>query len=150
MVRNVRGTRSASIESGGADPSHRLVSAGLAPTIGDNPIGSLIGVFIGNGDEPGENGGLLIGNGADGAPGQDGGRGGLLFGNGGRGGDGLRGQAAGNGGNGGLFGNGGRGGDGESVIGVNRFDRRYRWKGRQRGPVRQRRRGRQWRRRPRR
>ena len=42
----------------------------------------MIGVFIGNGDEPGENGGLLIGNGADGGPGQDGGRGGLLFGTG--------------------------------------------------------------------
>ena len=43
------------------------------------PGGDLISAFISNGDEPGENGGLLIGNGADGGPGQNGGRGGLLF-----------------------------------------------------------------------
>jgi hypothetical protein len=41
------------------------------------------GLLIGNGVLPGQNGGLLSGNGADGGPGQDGGRGGLLFGNGG-------------------------------------------------------------------
>jgi hypothetical protein len=34
-------------------------------------IAALIGVFISNGDEPGENGGLLTGNGANGGPGQD-------------------------------------------------------------------------------
>jgi hypothetical protein len=51
------------------------------------------------GDEPGENGGLLFGNGADGGPGQNGGRGGLLFGNGGAGGDGggVLGATGGNG-----------------------------------------------------
>jgi hypothetical protein len=75
-------------------------------------LGAVIGVFISNGDEPGENGGLLIGNGADGGPGQDGGRGGLLFGNGGRGGDGSALLPAGNGGDAGLFGNGGDGGFG--------------------------------------
>ncbi len=32
---------------------------------GGDPISALIGIFISNGDEPGENGGLLIGNGAD-------------------------------------------------------------------------------------
>ena len=78
--------------------------AGAPTSAGPNAVAALIGVFIGNGDEPGENGGLLIGNGAPGAPGQDGGRGGLLFGNGGRGGDGLTGQDGGNGGAAGLFG----------------------------------------------
>ncbi|MGE4363307.1 MAG: PGRS repeat-containing protein, partial [Mycolicibacterium sp.] len=78
-----------------------------------NPIAGVIGIFIGNGDEPGENGGLLFGNGADGAPGQNGGRGGLLFGNGGRGGDAvLPGQKGGDGGNAGLIGFGGAGGAG--------------------------------------
>jgi hypothetical protein len=37
-------------------------------------LSAAIGVFVSNGDEPGENGGLLIGNGANGAPGQNGGR----------------------------------------------------------------------------
>jgi hypothetical protein len=58
-----------------------------------NLIGAVVGVFISNGDEPGENGGLLIGNGADG-------------------GNGLAGQRGGNGGDAGLFGNGGAGGAG--------------------------------------
>src|SRR3954451_22551743 len=58
-------------------------------------IGSVVGIFIGNGG-PGQNAGLLIGNGGDGLPGQNGGRGGLLFGNGGNGGIGLAGQAGGN------------------------------------------------------
>jgi len=51
---------------------------------GGDLISALVAVFISNGDEPGENGELLIGNGADGGPGQNGGRGGLLFGNGGQ------------------------------------------------------------------
>ena len=87
-----------------------------------NLIGAVIGVFISNGDEPGENGGLLIGNGADGGPGQDGGRGGLLFGNGGRGGDGLPGQKGGNGGDAGLIGNGGAGGAGGGAVGTGSDD----------------------------
>lgn len=77
------------------------------------------GWLIGNGIEPGQNGGLLIGNGADGGPGQKGGNGGFLLGNGGRGGDGLagvNGGRAGDGGNAGLLGNGGDGGN--SVGGV--------------------------------
>ncbi|WP_142392527.1 hypothetical protein [Mycobacterium sp. 3519A] len=97
------------------------VAGAGAPTLttaGDigNFIGAVVGIFISNGDEPGENGGLLIGNGADGGPGQNGGHGGLLFGNGGRGGDGIaEGGRAGNGGHAGLVGNGGRGGDGDDV-----------------------------------
>ncbi len=76
-------------------------------------IGDLISLYISNGDEPGENGGWLIGNGADGGPGQNGGNGGLLFGNGGRGGDAVAaGAAGGNGGHAGLVGNGGAGGRG--------------------------------------
>jgi hypothetical protein len=49
-----------------------------------NLIGGAIGIFISNGDGPGENGGFLIGNGAPGSAGQDGGNGGLI-GNGGNG-----------------------------------------------------------------
>src|SRR5262249_35904415 len=50
----------------------------------------------------------LIGNGADGGPGQDGQPGGLLYGNGGNGGAGNSfGMAGGNGGAAGLIGNGG-------------------------------------------
>jgi hypothetical protein len=73
-------------------------TAGFQPTAGGHPLSALVAVFVSDGDEPGENAGLLIGNGADGGPGQDGGRGGLLMGNGGRGGDGLAGQPGGNGG----------------------------------------------------
>jgi hypothetical protein len=88
--------------------------ANFQPGPGGDLIAALIAVFISNGDEPGENGGLLIGNGADGGPGQDGGRGGLLFGNGGNGGAGLDpGQAGGNGGN------GGDGGAGSTDSGCN-------------------------------
>jgi hypothetical protein len=86
--------------------------ATFQPGPGGDLITALIAVFISNGDEPGENGGLLIGNGADGGPGQNGGRGGLLFGNGGNGGAGSLLEAGGNGGNAGLFGNGGAGGFG--------------------------------------
>ncbi len=52
----------------------------------------------------------LIGNGADGGPGQNGGPGGLLYGNGGNGGAGD--TANPNGGNARLIGDGGRGGNG--------------------------------------
>ncbi|WP_261877534.1 PE family protein, partial [Mycobacterium marinum] len=55
----------------------------------------------------------LIGNGADGAPGQAGGDGGLLYGNGGNGGTSTTaGVAGGAGGSAGLIGNGGAGGGG--------------------------------------
>ena len=92
-------------------------AADLPPGAGAEFVTALVAVFISNGDEPGENGGLLIGNGAPGAPGQDGGRGGLLFGNGGRGGDGLYGQQGGDGGHAGLFGVGGAGGNGGNAVG---------------------------------
>lgn len=87
----------------------------LQPGVGGNPLGELVGIFVSNGDAPGKNGGLLIGNGADGAAGQNGGRGGLLFGNGGKGGDATANQGPGNGGNAGLFGNGGDGGAGANA-----------------------------------
>ncbi|WP_194163549.1 hypothetical protein [Mycolicibacterium sp. P1-5] len=80
-------------------------------------IGDVVRIFIGDGG-PGQNAGLLVGNGGDGLPGQDGGRGGLLFGNGGNGGTGVGGQAGGNGGNAGLFGNGGAGGSVSATNGV--------------------------------
>ena len=61
-------------------------------------IGAIVGFFIGNGQDAagdcvgsacnGGNGGILIGNGGDGANGGKGGNGGLLFGNGGNGGNG--------------------------------------------------------------
>ncbi|EFP19910.1 hypothetical protein TMCG_01078, partial [Mycobacterium tuberculosis SUMu003] len=55
----------------------------------------------------------LIGNGADGLPGQNGGAGGLLWGNGGNGGAGDAAHPnGGNGGDAGMFGNGGAGGAG--------------------------------------
>ncbi|UDT87863.1 PE family protein, partial [Mycobacterium tuberculosis] len=55
----------------------------------------------------------LIGDGANGGPGQDGGPGGLLYGNGGNGGTSTTaGVAGGNGGAAGLIGNGGAGGGG--------------------------------------
>ena len=85
--------------SGNDDPS-RIFRHPTSAVVGDRPatfvtaagpavnpigiLGAAFAVFVSNGDEPGENGGLLIGNGADGGPGQDGGNGGLLFGNGGR------------------------------------------------------------------
>lgn len=46
------------------------------------------GLLIGDGVLPGQNAGLLIGNGADGGEGQDGGDGGFIYGNGGNGGGG--------------------------------------------------------------
>lgn len=98
--------------------SNPLTTAGLQPNgIGD-PLAAFIKIFVSNGDEPGENGGLLIGNGADGGPGQNGGRGGLLMGNGGAGGAGLAGQRGGDGGAAGLFGVGGAGGNGGDATGT--------------------------------
>ncbi len=61
----------------------------------------------------------LIGNGADGLPGQNGGAGGLLWGNGGNGGAGDAAHPnGGNGGDAGMFGNGGAGGAGYSPAAV--------------------------------
>ena len=75
------------------------------------------GCEVGSDDCNGGNGGLLWGNGGDGANGGDGGNAGLLFGNGGNGGNGvaadgeLEATPGGNGGNGAFFfGNGGNGG----------------------------------------
>ncbi|HJT95407.1 MAG TPA: PE family protein, partial [Mycobacterium sp.] len=90
-----------------------MVDTLVAPGDFGNLLGAVVAIFISNGDEPGENAGLLIGNGADGGFNQDGGRGGLLFGNGGRGGNGtFANEHAGNGGHAGLIGNGGDGGTG--------------------------------------
>lgn len=59
----------------------------------------------------------LIGNGADGGPGQNGGPGGLLYGNGGNGGAGdTANPNGGNGGSAGLIGNGGAGGAGDAAA----------------------------------
>ncbi len=74
------------------------------------------GLLIGDGVLPGQDGGWLIGNGADGGPGQDGGNGGLLIGDGGNGGTGIFGKR-GNGGSAGVFGNGGDGGNGGTFLG---------------------------------
>jgi hypothetical protein len=102
------------------DPRDRVGSIGAAMSVArvlDTPVesppglgdllGAVFGIFVSNG-APGQNAGLLIGNGGDGLPGQDGGNGGLLFGNGGRGGDataategGVAAAAGGRGGNGG-------------------------------------------------
>ncbi|MEK0948731.1 PE family protein, partial [Mycobacterium ulcerans] len=75
-----------------------------------SPLQSLLDAA--NGETMAMLGRPLIGNGADGAPGQAGADGGLLFGNGGNGGSGLAGQAGGVGGAAGLIGNGGNGGAG--------------------------------------
>ncbi|MGV0599972.1 hypothetical protein ABQE42_10025, partial [Mycolicibacterium pulveris] len=65
------GTGGAPSPSGGAQTALLLPSPATIAT-------DFISFFISDGDEPGENAGLLIGNGADGvAPGQAGGRGGL-------------------------------------------------------------------------
>ncbi|HEX7824261.1 MAG TPA: hypothetical protein VF477_05130, partial [Mycobacterium sp.] len=100
-----------------------LYAATLTPTIssasGLDPVSAVVRIFIGNGTAENPNAGLLIGNGFNGAAGQDGGRGGLLFGSGGDGGAGVagvNGGRGGNGGNGGLIGNGGAGGAGFSDI----------------------------------
>jgi hypothetical protein len=85
----------------GDGPAPHATPAGAAV----NPVGILgaaVAVFVSNGDEPGENGGLLIGNGADGGPGQDGGRGGLLMGKGGEGVAGVNDGRGANGGDAGL------------------------------------------------
>src|SRR5258705_2765807 len=71
------------------------------------------GLLIGDGVLPGQDGGILIGNGADGGEGQDGGDGGIFYGNGGNGGGGGSQKPGGNGGNSGFFfSNGGDGGNG--------------------------------------
>src|SRR5690348_6787918 len=49
-------------------------------------VGTLLSTFVSNGTAEHPDAGLLIGNGYQGAPGQDGGRGGLLIGSGGDGG----------------------------------------------------------------
>ena len=75
------------------------------------------GLLIGDGVLPGQDGGLLIGNGADGAEGQDGGDGGVFYGNGGDGGSSGSQKPGGNGGNAGfLFSNGGNGGNGKNAV----------------------------------
>jgi hypothetical protein len=94
--------------SSGSEPASTPTAAGparnpFAEAIGQMTFNSVkvAGIFVNNGDEPGENGGLFFGNGADGADGQDGGRAGLFFGRGGNGGDGVEGVNNGDGGNGG-------------------------------------------------
>ncbi|CAN7590651.1 PGRS repeat-containing protein [Mycolicibacterium frederiksbergense] len=106
-------TPTVNASSGGSSPAF----AGAAPAITAGDVNNFIALFISNGDEPGENGGWLIGNGAAGGAGQNGGRGGLLWGNGGRGGDGdALNPDGGNGGASGIFGNGGDGGAGVSAY----------------------------------
>lgn len=113
---------SAPTRNGATPTSRALVSTALAnrvngsgQTIGEMVV-SVYRMFISNGF-PGRNAGLLIGNGGYGVlPGQDGGRGGLLLGNGGDGAPGARGGYGGNGGNAGLFGNGGNGGTGSLSV----------------------------------
>jgi hypothetical protein len=107
----VTGFRSATVGGGrGSDPAAPITFA--APSVSAMaavmavPGGQAFLGLIGPG-------GLLIGDGLDGAPGQAGGNGGLLWGNGGKGGDGFAFGTGGNGGNGGLFfGSGGAGGNG--------------------------------------
>lgn len=109
-------------ESGedGESPAPRVL---LAAAMNTGPILGLFGDGVNASPdcEPGSsactggNGGLIFGNGGNGANGGNGGNAGFLFGNGGQGGDGfgccLVLSYGGNGGNGGfLFGNGGDGG----------------------------------------
>ena len=91
----------------------RVVGSALTPDASPatnfglfSPTGAFLGLvgpgglLIGDGVLPGQDGGLLFGNGADGAEDQDGGDGGLLYGNGGNGGHGGFSQKpGGNGGN---------------------------------------------------
>ncbi|WP_235738310.1 hypothetical protein [Mycolicibacterium austroafricanum] len=95
-------------------------SVGLTPVTLVSPTGAFLGLIgpggllIGTGVLlPGQNGGWLIGNGADGAPGQNGGDAGL-FGDGGNATTTTGAAYAGNGGPGGGGGPGNRGGDGGS------------------------------------
>src|SRR6478609_3763438 len=96
----------------------RVVGSALTPDASPatnlglfSPTGAFLGLvgpgglLIGDGVLPGQDGGLLIGNGADGAEGQDGGDGGIFYGNGGNGGH-----------PGGFFGNGGDGGAGGNAY----------------------------------
>ncbi|HKP41659.1 MAG TPA: hypothetical protein VJV41_11770, partial [Mycobacterium sp.] len=109
------------IGSGQSDSITPSLAAAAVPAPPDlfQMAGEVFRFFVSDGAEPGENAGLLWGNGAAGAPGQAGGNGGLFFGNGGAGGDGLAGQAGGNGGNAGLWGIGGAGGKGgDGIVGA--------------------------------
>ena len=102
----------------GGDPAAAATLVG--PTPSPFQIGGLIGgaiaFFISDGTEENPNAGLLFGDGWDSTiPGVPGGRGGLIFGNGGDGADGDATNPDGsNGGRGGFFGNGGDGGNGFS------------------------------------
>jgi hypothetical protein len=100
---------------------HRQAAAAPAlptPAAVADQIRAAVAVYISNGTAAHPNAGLLIGNGFDGGPGQDGGSAGL-FGNGGDGGRGgdftgsmnvaSIGRQGGRGGNGGKGGNGGNG-----------------------------------------
>ena len=101
-------------------------NATAATLVGPTPspfglIGGAIAFFISDGTEENPDAGLLFGDGWDSTtPGVDGGRGGLLFGNGGDGADGDATNPDGSdGGRGGLlFGDGGDGGNGFSVTAV--------------------------------
>lgn len=65
---------------------NRSATTVFVPTATLRPLIGPGGLLIGDGVKPGQNGGLLIGNGADGGLRQKGGNGGLLWGNGGNGG----------------------------------------------------------------
>ena len=99
-----------------------LIGPSAAAPIGSkgmDPLSALISIFVSNGTAERPNAGLLIGNGYEGAAGQNGGNGGLLFGSGGKGGAGvagINGGAGGNGGSAGLFGDGGAGGNGAAAT----------------------------------
>ena len=116
-----------------AVPSPVVQSHDVQLTATGGFIGAIVGFFIGNGQDAagdcigsacnGGNGGILIGNGGDGANGGKGGDGGLLFGNGGNGGNGNVTSATfglstdgGDGGRAGLFGNAGNGGDSLDAV----------------------------------
>ena len=124
-----------SIFAASAAPAPVVQSHDVQLTATGGFIGAIVGFFIGNGQDAagdcvgsacnGGNGGILIGNGGDGANGGKGGNGGLLFGNGGNGGNGNVTSATfglsingGDGGRAGLFGNAGNGGDGLDAIWV--------------------------------
>ena len=78
-----------------ASPARDTTSFGLF-----SPTGAFLGLvgpgglLVGDGVLPGQDGGILIGNGADGGESQDGGDGGFFYGNGGNGGIGKNGTPA--------------------------------------------------------
>jgi len=114
--------------TGTGTPKLLALASGSASAAASNPIGGVIGFFIGNGaDAPRlhrirlqtRQRRAFFGNGGNGANGGSGGNAGFLFGTGGDGGNGLDGTptdyatAGGNGGHGGtFFGSGGNGGNG--------------------------------------